>query len=234
MSTRVGMNKTVKREWLDKTVELVQSGAGDAEIRKELQEYLTFEIGCPTTIKNSRTILLQTWVYVPDEFSEIKKEALKIATYKDENSVVAHWCMMLLAYPLLVDMAGYIGKLSDIQETFTVTWLKDKLREQWGERATILEAVSKILLTMKNLGVVQSQKLGTYTVSCRDITNENAISLILKTIVALRQKAYYEIAELSAVPQMFPFNFGISHEWLHSSNAFSLTSFGGNVVLSVD
>lgn len=231
MAKRVGMNKTIKREWLDKTVELVCNGLSDAEIRKELKEYLSFEIDSPTTIKNSRTILLQTWVYIPDELQDIRAAALDIAKKRDYTSIVAHWCMMLLAYPILVDIATYVGKMLNIQDVFTVAWLKNKLNEHWGERTTILESVSKILLTLKNLEVVKSDKLGTYTISNKEIVDYKSICLIVKTILALKQKAYYEIAELNSIPLMFPFKYNVSHELLHNSELFTLNNFGGKVVV---
>ena len=59
-----------------------------------------------------------------------------------------------------------------------------------------------------------------------------AKSLIVLTIISLKSKAYYEISELSEIPQMFPFNYSIPHELLHNSEIFTLSNFGGKIVLT--
>ena len=53
-------------------------------------------------------------------------------------------------------------------------------------------------------------------------------------ILNLKEKAYYEVAELSSVPQAFPFAYTVSFEWLHNSDLFTLSNFGGKVVVTVD
>jgi hypothetical protein len=68
--------------------------------------------------------------------------------------------MMLLKYPVFVDMCGLIGKLTLIQDTFSTAWLKDKLFEEWGERTTILHSSHKILQTLKYLGAIENQAIG--------------------------------------------------------------------------
>lgn len=46
-----------------------------------------------------------------------------------------------------------------------------------------------------------------------------------------KQKAYYEITEISSVSQMFPFVFDVTHEWIYNAGCFTLTNFGGKAVL---
>ncbi|NMM63090.1 hypothetical protein HBE96_10340 [Clostridium sp. P21] len=89
-----------------------------------------------------------------------------------------------------------------------------------------------MLQTLKCLGVVENQKKGEYKASLIDIKNEKAVTLILLAIIATNSKAYYEIAELSQVPYMFPFSYSVSHELLYSSDLFVLNNFGGKVVVT--
>lgn len=49
--------------------------------------------------------------------------------------------------------------------------------------------------------------------------------------VLTNEKAYFEVAELPNIHQMFPFDFVVSHELLHNSDCFSLNNFGGKIVL---
>lgn len=233
MAKMVGLSRPIKIEWLNKTVELVMLGKTDEEIKNELNEYLSFEITSPTNLRKTREILLTIWVKTPDEIQTIKNLAISLLKNDENvNKLAIHWCMMLLAYPVFSDVCSLIGKLTDIQETFTTAWLKQKLFDIWGERSTLMHSIDKILQTLKYLGVIENIKIGEYKVISKLVNNENEKSLIILSVIALKNKAYYEISEFSKIPQMFPFKYSISHELLHNSELFTLNNFGGKIVVT--
>jgi len=231
MAKMVGLSRSIKLEWLNKTVDLILQGKTEEQIKEELNEYLSFEIKSSTNLRKTREILMTIWVRTPDDLVKIKDLALKLFVNKKSNLMAIHWCMILLAYPVFVDVCGLIGKLTNIQETFTTAWLKDKLFELWGERTTLLHSSDKILQTLKLIGAIENEKVGVYRVKQYPVTDSNTIQLIIMTTIKLYEKAYYEISELSSIPQMFPFLFAVSHEMLYNSDQFSLNNFGGKVVL---
>jgi hypothetical protein len=234
MAKMVGLSRPIKLEWLNKTVELIKQGKSASEIKEELHEYLSFEISSPTNLRKTREILMTIWVKTPDDYKEIKKLALEIHNNNQGNNLVIHWCMILLTYPVFSDVTALIGKLTDIQETFTTSWLKQKLFDFWGERTTLLHSIDKILQTLKFIGGIENIKKGEYKINTYDIHGEAIKSLIVLTVLSLNRKSYYEVSELSHIPQMFPFIYGISHEMLHSSNLFVLNNFGGRVVVTTE
>jgi hypothetical protein len=234
MAKVIGMNRAIKLEWLNKTAELVRRGHDDKTIRAELQEYLSFEIDSAVNLKNARTILLQTWVYTPAEHHGIRKEALALVEKGGVDALAGHWSMLLVTYPVFADVCSLIGKLSNIQDTFSSTWLKEKLFEIWGERGTLVHSVSRTLQTLRYLGVVETVKTGVFKIKKQDLTSQKAIEVLLTAMLLLKEKAYYEIAELSFVSKLFPFVFDVSYEWLHNSEVFKLNNFGGKVVLTAE
>jgi hypothetical protein len=232
MAKIVGLSRSIKLEWLNKTVDLINQGKSEIEIKEELNEYLAFEIQSPTNIRKSRDILMNIWFKTPDENAKIKEFALRSYNTDKTNKQAIHWCMMLLTYPVFSDVCGLIGKLTNIQDTFTTAWTRQKLFEMWGERTTLLHSIDKILQTLKYVGAIENEKTGIYKVIKNEIIDEMTIKLIIMTIIALREKAYYEVSELSQVPQMFPFKYIVNHEMLHNSELFTLNNFGGKVVLT--
>ena len=234
MAKVIGMNRAIKLEWLNKTAELVRQGKDDKTIRAELQEYLSFEIDSAVNLKNARTILLQTWVYTPDEHRGIRQEALVLVEKGGIDALAGHWSMLLVTYPVFADVCSLIGKLSNIQDTFSTTWLKEKLFEIWGERGTLVHSVSRTLQTLRYLGVVETVKTGVFKIKKQEITSQKAIEVLLTAILLLKEKAYYEIPELSCVPKLFPFVFDVSCEWLHNLEVFKLNNFGGKLVLTTE
>lgn len=234
MAKVIGMNRAVKLEWLNKTAELVALGHDDKTIRAELQDYLSFEIDSAVNLKNTRTILLQTWVYTPSEHSRLRKEALELVDRGGINALVGHWSMLLVTYPVFADVCSLIGKLSNIQDTFSSVWLKEKLFEIWGERGTLVHSVSRTIQTLRYLGVVENVKTGVFTIRKQELTSPQAIEVLLSAMLHLKEKAYYEIPDLSCSPMLFPFVFDVSYEWLHNSKVFKLDNFGGKVVLTAE
>ena len=234
MAKMVGLSRPIKIEWLNKTVELIKEGKTTDEISKELKFYLSFEVKDETNLNKTRSSLIKIWVKTPDEYNEIKEHALKIYDNENTNRLLVHWCMMLLVYPVFSDTTSLIGKMADIQGTFTTSWLKQKLLDLWGERTTLLYSVDKILQTLKNIGAIENIKQGEYKIKNYEIQNEAEKSLIVMTIIAIKIKAYYEVTELSEISQMFPFKYNISHELLQNSDLFILNNFGGKVVVTAE
>lgn len=234
MARVIGMNRAIKPEWLNKTAELVRLGHDEKTIRAELQEYLSYEIDSAVNLKNTRTILLQTWVYTPTEHQDIRKKALALVEKGGVDALAGHWSMLLITYPVFADVCGLIGKLSNIQDTFSTTWLKEKLFEIWGERGTLVHSVGRTLQSLRYLGVVESVKTGVFQINKQELTSQKAIEVLLSAMMLLKEKAYYEISELAFMPKLFPFVFDVTHEWLHDSEAFKLNNFGGKVVLTAE
>ena len=100
MAKMVGLSRSVKLEWLNKTIELIKQNKTESNIKEELNEYLSFEIKSPTVLRKTREILMSTWVRTPENLLPIKSIALKAYDNEKSNRLALHWCMILLAYPV--------------------------------------------------------------------------------------------------------------------------------------
>ena len=233
MAATVGFLRAIKLAWMNKTIELVLENKEAAQIREELNEYLAFEIKSQTTLRKTREILMNAWVYQSDTLDAVRKAALTAYSTSIENRISLQYCVLLLAYPVVADVCGFIGKLSTIQETFTTAWLKEKMYEAWGERETIADSLKYILQTLKDFGVISSPKTGTHMITVRNIESMQAINVLLMTILHLNGKTYREIADLTNVSYMFPFRYSVSLEWLHNSTDYVLNNYGGKMTLAL-
>ena len=149
MAKMVGLSRSIKLEWLNKIADLVVEGKSEQEIKNELNEYLSFEIKSPTNLRKTREILMYIWLKSGDEYRELRSKALEVYKLERSNKLAIHWCLMIAAYPVFADVCSLLGKLTNIQDTFTTSWLKEKLFEVWGERSTLLHSSDKILQTLK-------------------------------------------------------------------------------------
>ena len=201
-------------------------------IKEALNDYISFEIKSRDNIRKSRDILLNLWVYPfeDEKASLIRQQALEVLKNGNEDKLAMHWCMLLLYYPVFVDVTGMIGKLSAMQDSFSLAWLKDKMFEEWGERTTLLHSLDKIMQTLRQIGAVES-KGGVYTVCHYDVKNNDTKKILLKTVLALKMQAYYEPSELAKIPQMFPFEYTVDSELIFGNQDFEMGNFGGSPVV---
>jgi hypothetical protein len=232
MGKMVGLSRAIKPEWLDKAAKFAVQGEDEAVIKEKLTDYLAFEITSPTNLRKTREILLNIWVRSGIAAPEIHGRALAAFEGEQHNKLALHWAMLLLAYPVFADVCCRIGKIGMVQDTFTTSWLREKLTETWGDRTTLFHSCDKILQTLKSLGAIKNKKVGTYEIVRQDLSDENTVSVLLLSLLALERQAYYDVAELSKNPLFFPFEFSVSLDWLHRSELFNLSSFGGGTVLS--
>jgi len=86
----------------------------------------------------------------------------------------------------------------------------------------------KIIQALKLIGAIKNEKVGVYRINKYPVTDVKTIQVLLMAILNLKEKAYYEVAELSSVHQAFPL------EWLHNSELFTLNNFGGKIVVTAD
>lgn len=232
MAKTVGFLCPIKAEWLNKVINLSIEGMSVENIKEALNDYIGFELKSPDNIRKSREILMNLWVY---PFDDVKANLIRQLAFEEirkdsEDRLAMSWCMLLLSYPVFADVAGMIGKLTTMQDSFTVAWLKGKMAEEWGERSTMLRSVEKVLQTMRQIGIAES-KGGVYTVRQCEINNSGTKRIIFKTILALKLQAYYEPSELAKVPQMFPFEYTVDSDLIFGTQDFELGNFGGNPVV---
>ena len=212
MVKMVGFSRAIKLDWLNKTAELVSLGKTSDEITVELNEYLSFEIKSPTVLRKTREILKRIWVLSAEEYPEIHKIALELYESDIDNKLPAHWCLILLMYPVFAEITGIIGKISEVQESFTTGLLTNRIYEIRGESTTLEHSLAKTMQTLNEFGAINRLKIGTYTVNQTQISDDVSKILLVKTILKLGLQAYYTVSSISKMPQMFPFIFSIDYE----------------------
>lgn len=231
MANEIGILVPLKYDWMEKTVELLLDGLEPAEIKQKLREYLSFEMESPTNIRKTCTELMDVWVNVRDDIRPIRDYALSIYALEKCTHTLLHWCLLLLRYPVFWDMAGMIGKVLLFQDSFTAGWINKRVKEQWGDRNTFKKSIGVILRTMCELGALKSEGNGVYSAKQRKIQSDIDLQMLMKTLLIPHLNTYYEVQDLSRVPQMFPFLYEIDYEWINNQDNFSFSSIGGKVIL---
>lgn len=233
MGKMVGLSRNLKMAWLNETVELLSDNLPEAEFKAKLNEYLSFEIKSPINIRKTREILMHLWYYDNVKINGLRSLALSLIAKKPDNSLMAHWCMLLVTYPIFVDVARIIGKLSYFEDEFTIKQLKEKIFDEWGERATLFHSIDKIIATMKALGVLHTPKTGHYTIIKREIKDNEVNAFLAHTGMLVGGKKNYTLKELREMSYMFPFHYRIEREMLMMNGQFTIGNFGKEILIGL-
>lgn len=231
MAKMIGLSRNLKLQWLNKVVELVSEDWTENEIKEQLNEYLRFEITSEINIRKTREILMNIWVYENDYSGRLKEQALTLIRKYPEYAVEIHWCMMLVAYPVFVDMCKLLGKMAKFQDEITLAQIKQKLFDEWGERTTLLHSIDKLMATLKDLNAVAIDKPGKYHINKHKVNHANVVSFMVYTMMCVDGSGYYSSMELNSPTYFFPFEYQIKKEELLKDGRFIMNKFGG--VLSI-
>lgn len=234
MAKMVGLSRNLKLQWLNKVVELVLEEHTEKEIKDQLNDYLSFEIESPTNIRKTREILMNIWVYDNELSSKIKAPALELIKAYPEYDLVIHWCMMMTAYPVFVDMCNLIGKMSEFQDEITLAQLKQKLFDEWGERTTLFHSIDKLVATLKALDVMVCDKPGKYHVNTHRVSNPKIVAFMVYAMMLVDDSGYYTFTDINSSTYLFPFEYKMEKETLFEDGRFAMNNFGGELSISLN
>ena len=233
MAKMIGLSRNIKLQWLNKIVELEQEKLTAEELKNQLNEYLSFEISSATNLRKTREILMNIWEHENAYSVKLKSDGLKLITKYPENRVAIHWCMLLAAYPVFVDLCKMIGKVSEFSDEITLKQVKNKIFDEWGERTTLFHSIDKIISTLKDLGVLKSDKPGRYHISKQDVGNPEVVNFLIYTVMLIDDAGYYTFQELKDLVYLFPFEYQLSKEQLMDDNRFAMNNFGGELSVTL-
>lgn len=233
MGKMVGLSRNLKMTWLNKAVELLSEDLPETEYKDKLNEYLSFEIKSTTNLRKTREILMNLWYYENPEIQALRTQARSLIEKDQDNSLAAHWCVILATYPIFVDVSRIIGKLSEFEDEFTLRQLKQKIFDEWGERATLFHSIDKIIATMKAIGALKAEKPGRYTIVKHEVRDDKVNALLASAGMTVEDKGNFTLQELRGMSYMFPFKYQIEREMLMMNDTFTITNIGGEMMVSL-
>jgi hypothetical protein len=232
---RVGLDRFLKGQWLDKTLEIVNTESDVPKIREALEQYLKQEIPGDITRRKARDKLMGIWVNIPEELEGIRNEALMLSNnIFGSEQLLFHWTMMSAVYPIFRDIAKIIGTITDFQDGFTMSLMQKRIYEIWGERSTVKYAVQKNMCSMVDWEVIERKGNGRYkrtpSIKIEDVSLK---LLFLKAYILTSNKDYIGFIEANNIKTAFPFELQYKMEDFASSDEFVLVKMGNYVAISL-
>lgn len=158
MKKSVGFDYNLKLHQLDFIAREIMRVETKKELYHLVDQYLMADIAGSESRKKARTLLFKIWVSVPPEHEEVRDQALKLLPdASQEERLVLHWGLILMAYPFFREMAEQAGRLLHIQGEFSSLQIGRKMRALYGEREKVRVATKKILQTWRDFHVIIPQ-----------------------------------------------------------------------------
>jgi hypothetical protein len=169
-TTQIGFSQRVPLDWFERTANLVLAGNDRKTIEAVLQGFLEDKrsVGGQSRRGNREktiTILLRTWLSVPDELVELRDEGLELLrSYPHSDHLLIHWGMVGAVYPFWMMVATHVGRLLRLQGSAAASQVQRRMREQYGERETVSAATKRVLRSFVDWGVLRdTESVGIYS-----------------------------------------------------------------------
>src|SRR5690554_1350149 len=212
-TTQVGFSQRVPLDWFERTANLVLAGNDRKTIESVLQGFLEDKrsVGGRSTRGNREktiTILLRTWLSVPDELLELRDEGLELLrSYPPSDHLLIHWGMVGAVYPFWMMVATHVGRLLRLQGSAAASQVQRRMREQYGERETVSVAAKRVLRSFVDWGVLLDTELsGVYS---RGVTipvqDPQLVAWIVEAVLHACTNASIPLRDLLSSPGLFPF-----------------------------
>ncbi len=219
MSSRyesIGIKQTIRREWMDKVVNLLLAGLDAKAIRAELHEYMSDKNADGSVGKRSENTrnfvvvnLMNIWVNPPQDILPLRDDALAIIKDKPDLLFAMHWTMFCAVYPFWYNTAVQVGRLLNLQDQVTKKQIISRLKEKYGDREIIGRYSQYVIQAFGYWGVLaETEKKGFYLQGkVSKIIDEDAIALMFEAVLLTQKEGRSTVGELINSPGLLPFSF---------------------------
>ena len=209
---QIGFSQPIELAWMEAAARLVAEGHATNEIRERLDQLLAQRIAVNTTSKKSSrykrlAILMTTWVTPRRELGDFRDNALSVlkATTGHERALV-HYSMLLATYPFFAVVAGHAGRLLRLQNQCSMDQLKRRCREELGQRDTVSYAVTRVVKTLMDWGLIaKGSRTGFYSLAQPiNVISPGMISLLAEAVLIASSEEDALAESTLGSPCLFP------------------------------
>jgi hypothetical protein len=211
MKRTIGLDRELKLRWLDIAAGLARAERNKLALRAQLMDALAEDIPAHFVRVKTCTVLIRTWLTVPPEHIELRDRAfdlLKVSA--PDQRVVAHWGMLLLAYPFFREIVSAIGRAAPLQEEISRGQISRRVTEAWGERTTVKRSILRVFQTLTDWDVLIPNGDEDYHVAAaRQIADPLLAMWLIEATVRSRGSAV-PLSGLVQAPENFPFQLALT------------------------
>jgi len=225
MSQVVGIDRKIKRAWLDAALDRLAQGTDKKELRTFLDEYLKEELPGKSSRAKAMGIVLKIWNNIPHKNLPLRNRAVSLLpSISGQERVWLHLGMAALAYPFFRDTAEVVGRLLALQDDFTTAQVQARLVTTWGDRVTSKLAARYLLNTLVDWDLLRSTKKQGHFLLTRKMSGSiPELQLwLLEALLAASSADEIEAQQLLRLPESFSFQLNVGMADLRKHEGFDI------------
>ena len=229
--TKVAFKQMIKKEWLDKTLELVCAGFSEAEIRNYLNNFLKEEHKKDVADNGKGEItyllalsMLAFWFRTDDDLNSFRNALTEVARKTQPSEwLPLHMAIISAGYPFYFNFCSIVGKLLSYQDVISSSQIYDKVNSLYGDKKSVVRNTRYAVDTMASWGFIVSvgDKKRNYKAGDKfEINNPKTQALLYESVLLTKPtgKALYE--EVYRNPALF----GFQYDYMSSAMVEKLTN----------
>lgn len=211
MPKPVGFDQKIQLKYLDFTANELRF-TERKDMYTKLEEYLEDDIRGLKSRKNAITLLMKIWCLVQPEHRELQKTALSLfPEATQEEKLLLHWGMILLAYPFFKAVTDEMGNFLKLQSEVPSQQLGRRIKLLYGDRRRVEVALGAVLGSLNAWGVVQRGQRNIYTLPRRtEVTDVQLKNWISEVILRVSEYDTMPLEMMTSQNVSFPFDYKMS------------------------
>lgn len=225
MKKVVGLDRKVKRIWLDAALDHLGLKHDDASLRAFMDEQLKESLPSKESRAKALAIILRIWSTIPAERMRLRDRAIELLPQiSGHERVWLHWGMTALAYPFFRDGIEVIGRLLSLQDDFTTSHVQDRIVVAWGDRTTCKLAARYLLNTLSDWELLRTtESQGHFLPANKLKTQSSAMQMwLLEALLTASESNEIEAQLLLRLPETFPFAITVGVAELRKSETLAI------------
>ncbi len=217
----VGFDRKIRLAWLEAIAGWTAAGMPEAEIRSTLDLLLEGEVTGKEARKKTKTVLIRTWLLPSERLRALRDQGLSLLSRTNGPERLAlHWGMVCASHPVVWDTATVVGRLLRLQGEASLSQVRARIVESYGERSTVVRASQRILRSFSDWKVVgEMTQRGTYVASgTQRLENPEIIAWLIEASLLASGQEMKVLPTLLSLPSLFPFNISLSGKQFSDSN----------------
>lgn len=226
-----GFCRHVEKEWLEQTLRWVASETDSVQLNKNLELFLGAYIATKENRRKARNLLTSIWMR-PKNKDVFFDTSIQLHQEIDTFSLPIHWGMLISKKPFFAEVARFIGRQARLNDTFTFSQVFRRTSMLYGETQATSRALSAVLRTMIELGVIdRSNKLTSYSiVPIQEKVSTHIANWLTTAAMISLNKVSISLDEVLADQVFFPFQIDINLNTLDVST-FEYLQQGNSIVV---
>lgn len=169
--------------------------------------------------------------------SENQTGLMRPVVYCDEK-----YCESLQQVSLNEKMAALLIKIKPERRTMRIERCFQEVLTNIPENSCIRDfdvlfnpayKIDKLISTLKEFDVLRCEKPGKYHINRMTVNNEQVSAFMAYAVMNIDDSGYYSFQELNDSVYLFPFEYHVEKETIVSDDRFSISTFGGEISISL-